>query len=402
MTIQELNKYAGRKRRFEKEAKAIFNLKKNKPKTPRLEIPENVNDNDNDNDTESETEESETDNDNEKDNETNFNNVQQNLKFAKSVNMEIKEHISNHNRNLNLKNFARNIRFKSINLKKNKSGTKHKNKKFKSKSKNRKMKLRNKGKNFIRDNDNFDKDFNDLPRNFKKWAAFTPPVRNQGKCGSCYAVSTLNMLESRLNIKLGIKEELSLDHVLNCSVYNQGCEGGYSYLVLKFAKEIELIPKRCEKNHGDHFQCGAKKCKSAFDLIDNKASSYKVKNFGYLGGSYGKCSEEILMRELMKNGPVVVSFEPDYHFMMYKKGIYKSLQANWMSKNLQKPEWEKVDHSVTLVGWGYDEVHQKKYWLLLNSWGKHWGENGFFRMVRGEDHSGIESICEIGEIAPVL
>merc|ERR1712032_282377 len=113
-------------------------------------------------------------------------------------------------------------------------------------------------------------------------------------------------------------------------------------------------------------QCGSKKCKSSHK---NKFTSYKVKNFGYLGGSYGKCSEELLMRELQKNGPVVVSFEPDYHF-------------------------------VTLVGWGYDEIHQKKYWLLLNSWGKHWGENGYFRMVRGEDHNGIESICEIGNVEP--
>jgi cathepsin C len=391
MTLQELNKYAGRKREFSKEANSIS--KKNNPfildennSNPKENIPEPY--------------------------ELKYNNVQQNLKFANTLDKKIKaftnsnslnenkkNKISEINKsylNLNSKDFARNIKFKSIYSVTSTKKNKNKNKNKKTKTKTKKMISRkNKDKN-----SSFDKDFTDLPKNFKRWANFMSPVRNQGKCGSCYAVSTLNMLESRLKIKTGITEELSLDHVLNCSVYNQGCEGGYSYLVLKFAKEIELIPKRCEKINDEKVQCGVKKCKNSFD--GNNITSYKVKNFGYLGGSYGKCNEELLMRELQKNGPVVVSFEPDYHFMMYKKGIYKSLQSNWMSKNLQKPEWEKVDHSVTLVGWGYDEVHEKKYWLLLNSWGKHWGENGYFRMLRGEDHNGIESICEIGEIVPEI
>jgi len=374
MTIQELNKYAGRKREFPKEAKSIADkfFTKNPMKISPIQTqqkPQHYN-------------------------LTDYNYIQQNLKFAKLLKNKAKTFKTNNkkklskNKNtefnkaikkLNKNDFARNIKFKSIF-----STTILRRKK--SKSKSRKMSRKNK-----------DSDFKDLPKNFKRWVDYMPPVRNQGKCGSCYAVSTLSMLEARLKIKMGISEEFSLDHILNCSVYNQGCEGGYSYLVLKFAKELELIPKKCEKRKNNKFQCGSKKCKSSHK---NKFSSYKVKKFGYLGGSYGKCSEELLMRELQKNGPVVVSFEPDYHFMMYRKGIYKSLKSNWFNKNLQKPEWQKVDHSVTLVGWGFDEIHQKKYWLLLNSWGKHWGENGYFRMMRGEDHNGIESICETGEIEP--
>jgi cathepsin C len=53
-------------------------------------------------------------------------------------------------------------------------------------------------------------------------------------------------------------------------------------------------------------------------------------------------------------------------------------------------EWERVDHAVLLVGFG--EEQGKKYWLLQNSWGEDWGEGGFFRMARGTDESGIESI----------
>lgn len=234
------------------------------------------------------------------------------------------------------------------------------------------------------------------PMEFLKWVPYMSPPRNQGKCGSCYAVATINMLEARLKIKHSENVRLSLDHILKCSVYNQGCEGGYSYLALKFANELELIPESCENRSGinDSYNC-LKKCKNK--TLQNR--KYKVKDYKYLGGSYGKCSEELLMKELMENGPVVVSFEPDFHFMMYQKGIYRSLDdKDWMTHNLPKPEWEKVDHSVTLVGWGYDQKLKEEYWLLLNSWGENWGEKGYFKMIKGVDHLGIESICEVGSI----
>ena len=54
------------------------------------------------------------------------------------------------------------------------------------------------------------------------------------------------MIESRLKIKYNYDEKISLDHILNCSVTNQGCDGGYSYLVSKFGADFELIPKSCE------------------------------------------------------------------------------------------------------------------------------------------------------------
>ncbi len=100
----------------------------------------------------------------------------------------------------------------------------------------------------------------------------------------------------------------------------------------------------------------------------------------------------------MEKGPIVVSFEPDYNFMMYKSGIYHSLdEKTWISKGIPKPEWEKVDHSVLLVGWGEDEKTHEKFWIIQNTWGPQWGENGFFRMRRGVDDFGIESICEAAD-----
>lgn len=87
--------------------------------------------------------------------------------------------------------------------------------------------------------------------------------------------------------------------------------------------------------------------------------------------------------------------------MMYKSGIYHSIdEKTWISKGIPKPEWTKVDHSVLLVGWGEDQQTHEKFWVIQNTWGPQWGEDGFFRMRRGFDEFGIESICEAAD--PVI
>jgi len=85
----------------------------------------------------------------------------------------------------------------------------------------------------------------------------------------------------------------------------------------------------------------------------------------------------------------VASFEPKNDLMYYSGGVYTSVPN-------QRTEWEKVDHAVLLVGYG--EENGKKYWILQNSWGKDWGEHGYFRMARGTDESGVESIVVSADV----
>merc|ERR1719454_2491722 len=96
------------------------------------------------------------------------------------------------------------------------------------------------------------------------------------------------------------------------------------------------------------------------------------------------------MDELHSNGPVVVSLEPKSDLMYYQGGIYES------TADEIHQEWERVDHAVLLIGYG--EANGKKYWTLQNSWGPDWGENGFFRMARGINDSGIESIAVAADV----
>ncbi len=92
---------------------------------------------------------------------------------------------------------------------------------------------------------------------------------------------------------------------------------------------------------------------------------------------------------LVKNGPFAVAFEVYPDFFHYSGGVYK--HTGLMDK--YNP-FEETNHAVLLVGYGVDSSHSgTKYWIVRNSWGEGWGENGYFRIVRGEDECAIESIA---------
>lgn len=95
---------------------------------------------------------------------------------------------------------------------------------------------------------------------------------------------------------------------------------------------------------------------------------------------YGVAS---IMREVMTNGPVEVTFEAYADFASYKSGVYQHVAGGLLS-----------GHAVRLLGWGKE--NGVPYWLLANTWGPNWGEKGFFKFLRGRNECGIESVANAG------
>jgi cathepsin C len=210
---------------------------------------------------------------------------------------------------------------------------------------------------------------------------------DQGDCGSCYVVSTTNMLSMRYRVmkRDPTLSPFSINFPLYCSDLNQGCKGGYPFLVGLWANQVGLIPTKCTGKYftDDNLGCASLLSRHKKDFGECMGNtSVHVKDFGYVGGYYGGGSAAGMMREIQENGPVAVAISPAYDFMYYKKGIYSHSGIN------SKAEWVKVDHAVLLVGWG--EENGKKYWIMQNSWGSDWGEGGYMRIARGENESGIE------------
>lgn len=90
---------------------------------------------------------------------------------------------------------------------------------------------------------------------------------------------------------------------------------------------------------------------------------YKVKDYYYVGGSYGKTNEREMMLEIMNNGPIVCNIETTNDFRFYRSGVYHALDEVALSKlGLDKTGWEILTHAVTCIGWG--EENGVKYWLV--------------------------------------
>merc|ERR1712156_1001045 len=97
--------------------------------------------------------------------------------------------------------------------------------------------------------------------------------------------------------------------------------------------------------------------------------------------SYAISGVANMQKEIMTNGPVQVAFKVYKSFMSYKTGVY---QKHWYEVI---PEG---GHAVKVVGWGSD--NGVDYWKVANSWDTTWGEDGFFRILRGKDQCGIETL----------
>lgn len=96
----------------------------------------------------------------------------------------------------------------------------------------------------------------------------------------------------------------------------------------------------------------------------------------------------------MRNGPFAVGFEVYPDFMQYKSGVYHHTAVRDDINQIGKWDpFQLTNHAVLIVGYGQDESSGEKYWTVKNSWGRGWGENGYFRIRRGNDECSIESMA---------
>ena len=74
----------------------------------------------------------------------------------------------------------------------------------------------------------------------------------------------------------------------------------------------------------------------------------------------------------------------------YRDGIYHHVAS---SDDVSANPWEETNHAVVVVGWGVDQATQENYWIVKNSWGRHFGLTGYFYVRRSTDEIAIESMA---------
>ena len=101
---------------------------------------------------------------------------------------------------------------------------------------------------------------------------------------------------------------------------------------------------------------------------------YGVDQYGEVSG------EENMMQEIAQRGPIACGIAVPDALENYTGGIYCDDTATM-----------EIVHDISVVGYG--EEDGQKFWMVRNSWGEHWGEEGFFRVCRGTNNINIESDC---------
>jgi len=227
----------------------------------------------------------------------------------------------------------------------------------------------------------------DIPVSFsamEKWPSLIHPIRDQQHCGSCWAFSASEVLSDRSALASGTASPvLSPEDLVSCDTGDMGCRGGQLPMAWKYLQETGIVSDKCfpySAGNGTAATCS----KTCADSESWEASKVKARSAYAINGVTN------IQKELMTNGPIQVAFMVYKSFMSYKSGVY------------QKHFWELIPeggHAVKLVGWGSEnstdasgQTQSTDYWLVANSWNTTWGQDGFFKILRGKDHCGIETM----------
>jgi len=201
----------------------------------------------------------------------------------------------------------------------------------------------------------------------------TTPVKDQGNCGSCWAYSATEGIESGLFMASGTLEELSEQQVISCDKTDGGCNGGDLPTAFDYVKKAGGIDT--EKDYPDSSASSGNtgRCKSFQKKV--KVTGYKYAIPPCDSGACKNQKESDMMAALNEYGPLSVCVNAE-SWNGYSSGIYTK-RCSGAASNL--------DHCVQLVG--YDK--SANYWKVLNSWASDWGENGFIRLPMGKNACGI-------------
>lgn len=191
---------------------------------------------------------------------------------------------------------------------------------------------------------------------------YTTPIRSQGMCGSCWAFATVAPLESNIKFKDGIDIDLSEQWLVSCNTYGWNCdEGGW------WAHEYH-------KSEPD--QCGDSGAvlEQYFPYVGYDAScncpyihDYFISDWGSIDGYGNVASVESIKQAIMSYGPVSAAVCVNSAFHAYNGGIFNG------------PNCSDINHGVTIIGWN-DNQGTDGVWIIKNSWGQYWGENGYMRI----------------------
>jgi C1A family cysteine protease len=199
-------------------------------------------------------------------------------------------------------------------------------------------------------------------------------VKDQGMCGSCWAFSTVGNLEGLHAIKTGQLIQYAEQQLVDCDKVDEGCNGGLMENAFEYIKEAGGI----EVGSDYPYHARDQKCQFNKEKVALKVTGFTVKNN----------MDEGEMKELLAStGPLAIAMNAD-PLQFYDGGI--------LDQDADDCDPQGLNHGVTLIGYGNE--NGKDFWIVKNSWGAGWGEQGFFRIARGKGTCGINAYVSTATI----
>jgi hypothetical protein len=192
------------------------------------------------------------------------------------------------------------------------------------------------------------------------------PIKSQGGCGSCWAFCAVAALESQILISSGLEEDLSEQAVLACNGEGDDCDGGWMETAYDLWMDSGAVREECMPYHEvDTDACIQESCEAVATLD----------GYYYVGDTVSDIKQAVL------GGPVAVAMAVCGGFASYTSGCYED-------------DCTDINHAVTIVGWDDNMCGGAGAWIVKNSWGPEWGEDGYLYIKYGS--------CEIGYAAQAL
>jgi len=221
----------------------------------------------------------------------------------------------------------------------------------------------------------------DLPTGFDsrtQWPHLIHPIRDQQRCGSCWAFSASEVLSDRVAIAEGKPSPvLSAEDMVSCDKNDYGCDGGSLPDAWRYLTDTGIVTDDCFP-----YTAGSGRAPACRDECVDSESFVRTKAVS----AYAIEGPVNMQKDIMTSGPIQVGFQVYRSFQLYSHGVYHKHHHE------QTPQG---GHAVKVIGWGVasDVSGQPiSYWTVANSWGTSWGEEGFFRILRGKNACGIEDM----------
>ena len=196
-------------------------------------------------------------------------------------------------------------------------------------------------------------------------------VKNQGQCGGCWAFSATGAVEGVVAINTGVLHNISEQQLIDCSTEegNHGCEGGLMDQAFQYIID----------NHG---LCSEKEY--PYNATTNQCNSTTCENVVKISNySDVMSSNEKALKRAVAQQPVSVAIQANTQsFQHYAGGVYSDINCG-----------TQLDHGVLVVGYGREILKGIDYWIVKNSWGESWGDNGYIKILRNFNDS--RGLCGI-------